>query len=341
VTSAITHDRPVLSANERFVDEAFALRALPRRSYGAHKWGVGGLIVIAGAPGYVGAPALCAMAAERAGAGIVHLAVPRSAIGPIASLVPEAAYIPMPEGDAESVAMRAVELVEQKLSKSRAIVVGPGLGDDEYAAALLAALFGRRRTRRSANLGFGFRPSDNEEDADTAPLIGGKRPAVVDADALNWLAKQDEWWRTVTPGSLILTPHVGEMARLLARDASEVIADPVRTARDAAKRWAQVVVLKYGHSVVTDGTFALVADDAPLSLATAGSGDVFSGTIGAFLAQGLAPIDAAGLALYVGPRAARAVERRTGTLGLVAGDLPLAIAEVLAQLEVQRGDSDA
>jgi NAD(P)H-hydrate repair Nnr-like enzyme with NAD(P)H-hydrate dehydratase domain len=95
--------------------------------------------------------------------------------------------------------------------------------------------------------------------------------------------------------------------------------------------------LKYGYSVVTDGTAVLVADDAPTSLATAGTGDVLAGTIGAFLTQGLAPLQAAGLALYAGARAARRVEQRVGTLGLVASDLPIAIAETLCWLESQRG----
>jgi ADP-dependent NAD(P)H-hydrate dehydratase / NAD(P)H-hydrate epimerase len=341
VTSTVTRDRPKLSANERFVDESFALSVLPRRSFGAHKWGVGGLVIIAGAPGYVGAAALCAMAAGRAGAGVMSLAVPRSAIATISSLVPEAVYIPMAEGDAEAVARRAVDPIREKLQKSRAVAVGPGLGQDEYAAALLAALFGLRTARRSGGLGFGARSSPVADDDSAKPLVGGDKPAVVDADALNWLAKQREWWQTSAPGSLVLTPHVGEMARLLDCDTSDVIADPIKVAKAAARRWNQIVVLKYGHTVATDGTAALVADDAPLSLATAGSGDVFTGTIGAFLAQGLAPLDAAGLALFVGPRAARLVEHRTGTLGLVASDLPLAVAEVLAQLENMKGNADA
>ncbi len=341
MTSTVSKDRPKLSGSDRFVDESFALSVLPTRSYGAHKWGVGGLVIVAGAPGYVGAAALCAMAAGRSGAGIMNLAVPRSAIATISTLVPEAAYISMPEGDAESVTRRAIDAIGEKLAKSKAVVVGPGLGEDDYASALLAALFGLRPARRSGGLGFGARSANGADAAATKSLIGGDRSAVVDADALNWLAKQPEWWRNLRPGSLVLTPHVGEMARLLDSDADQIIADPIKTAKDAANLWGQVVVLKYGHSVATDGETALVANDAPLSLATAGSGDVFAGTIGAFLAQGLAPLDAAGLALVVGPLAARSVERRTGTLGLVAGDLPLAIAEVLAQLEGTKGDGDA
>jgi len=282
------------------------------------------------------------MAAGRSGAGIVNLAVPRSAIGAIASLVPEAAYIPMPEGDADDAARRAIDMIGEKLEKSRAIVVGPGLSEDDHAAALLSALFGTKTARRENSLGFGVRVPAAETAVRSKGLIGNDKPAVIDADALNWLAKQPEWWSSLTPGSLVLTPHAGEMSRLLNKDVDDVIADPLATAKEAATRWQQIVVFKHGYSIATDGQSSIIADDAPLSLASAGTGDVLAGTIGAFLAQGLAPLNAAGLALYVGPRAARRVEQRTGTLGLVASDLPLAIAEELAALErATNGDQNA
>jgi NAD(P)H-hydrate epimerase len=165
-------------------------------------------------------------------------------------------------------------------------------------------------------------------------LIGRiEKPVLIDADALNWLAKQPAWWERLPAGRAVLTPHVGEMSRLLDRPAEEIVADPLATARDAARRWRQTVVFKYGFTAASDGERSVVAADAPLSLATAGSGDVFAGAIGAFLAQGVEPLEAAALAIFVGARAARRVERRTGTLGLVASDLPPAIAEELALLE--------
>jgi NAD(P)H-hydrate repair Nnr-like enzyme with NAD(P)H-hydrate dehydratase domain len=123
------------------------------------------------------------------------------------------------------------------------------------------------------------------------------------------------------------------MSRLLDVPAEEITADPLGTVRTAASRWRQTVVLKYGYTAASDSERSVVAADAPLSLATAGSGDVLAGTIGACLAQGVPPLDAATLAIHVGGRAARRIERRTGTLGLVASDLPLAIAEELAVLE--------
>jgi NAD(P)H-hydrate repair Nnr-like enzyme with NAD(P)H-hydrate dehydratase domain len=337
VASKQAQNRPTLSSGERFVDREFALGVLPQRTFGQHKWSVGGLLIIAGAPHYIGAAALCAKAAGRAGAGIVNLATPRSAITAITGIAPETAFIPMPDGDAEPAARRAVEAIREKAEKSTAFVVGPGLGDDEYTVSLLSSLFNLKSEQRSQHLGFGVRSSETSSAGEKERLIGAEKPSVVDADALNWLARQPYWEKSLAAGSLVLTPHVGELARLLDCDAGEITSDPIKTARAAAKRWNQVVVLKYGFSVATDGKATLVADDAPLSLATAGSGDVFAGTIGAFVAQGLALMDAAGLALYVGTRAARRVEARTGTLGLVAGDLPIAIAEELAELENQKG----
>jgi NAD(P)H-hydrate repair Nnr-like enzyme with NAD(P)H-hydrate dehydratase domain len=330
-----------LKTGDRIVDEAFALQALPRRTFGAHKWGVGGVVIIAGGPGYIGAAALSAMAAGRAGAGIINLAVPRGAMGAIATIVPEAVFIPLPEGDLDSSLRHARESIGAKLARSKAAVVGPGLGEDEYADALLGTIFGRRGAQRGSSVG--FRRSVQEEqpisDASGQTLIGGEIPAVVDADGLNWLAKQPDWWASTQPGSLVLTPHVGEMSRLIGRPTEEILADPARVAREAAATWKQVVVLKYGNTVATDGERTLVASDVPFSLATAGSGDVLAGTIGAFLAQGVRPLEAAGLALYLGSKAARRVESRFGVLGLVASDLPAAIAEEIAVLEQKRDDN--
>ncbi|MDQ3523833.1 MAG: bifunctional ADP-dependent NAD(P)H-hydrate dehydratase/NAD(P)H-hydrate epimerase, partial [Chloroflexota bacterium] len=128
------------------------------------------------------------------------------------------------------------------------------------------------------------------------------------------------------------TPHPGELARLLDRDVDDFIADPLATVEEAATRWNQTVVFKYGYTAASNGERTIVAEDAPVSLATAGSGDVLSGVIGAFAAQGLEPIDAAGLALHVGPRAARRGEQRYGSYGLIAADLPECVALELATL---------
>ena len=107
------------------ISEDWAKSILPRREAGAHKWGVGGVVVVAGSPQYMGAAALCCLAAGRAGAGIVAAAVPRSIGATVVGLVPDVTLIFLPEGDSPSVARRAVDAISERLDQARAMVVGP------------------------------------------------------------------------------------------------------------------------------------------------------------------------------------------------------------------------
>lgn len=323
--------RPIPTTNDSMVDMALAATLIPKRSFGAHKWGVGGLLIVGGAPNYYGAPILAALAAQRSGAGIVNLAVPRGVASVVAAAAPEATFVTLSETESAQGARRASDDIAERLEKAAALVIGPGLGQDESSDGLMEALFGA--STPNAGIGFGIAPSTDGAIRRKGLLSSSERPMVIDADALNWLAKQDEWWTLLPANGCVLTPHLGEMARLTGRSTEEISADPLGTAKTAARSWRQIVVLKYGYTVATNGDRAMIAEDAPRSLATAGSGDILAGTIGAFLAQGLAPLDAATLAIYVGCAAARRVEATTGTLGLVASDLPMAIAAELAALE--------
>ncbi len=338
VGEELERHRPKLEGSQEWADQTLAARVLPRRGFGAHKWGVGGVLVIAGSPSYPGAAALTCRAAGRAGAGIVHLAASRSVAVATAANIPDVAHVLLPDTDAPGAARRVVELVGEKLARGAAVVIGPGLGADEAGDALMAALFGIGGKASRARQSIGFTATTNGEEVafepGSAPLFAHEHvQVVVDADALNWLAKQPEWWSSLPRGRVILTPHPGELGRLLDRPVEAITADPLACVSEAAKRWGQTVLLKYGFSAVSDGERTIVAEDAPPSLASAGSGDVLAGVIGAFAAQGLALLDAAGLALAVGPRAARRLERRWGTLGLLASDLPDAIAEELTRIE--------
>ena len=312
------------------ITEGWAASVLPRRRSGVHKWSVGGVVVVAGSPQFAGAAALCCAAAGRSGAGIVVAALPRSIAAVVVGLAPEVTVAFLPEGDSASVAVRAAEAIGERLERASSMVIGPGLGDDESTEHLLAALFGSPRNRGS--MGFGV-PEHGTEESGQGVVASSGRPVVVDADALNWLATRDSWWEHVPSERLVLTPHAGEMARLVKQESDEVVANAIDIARDAAARWKQTVVLKGSPTLVAspDGTIRSCPTSA--SLATAGSGDVLSGSIAALLAQGISPRDAAALAVYVGSRAAERVEERYGTLGLVASDLPAAIAEELCALE--------
>jgi NAD(P)H-hydrate epimerase len=317
------------------IDEAMVAKAIPRREAGAHKWSVGGLVIVAGGPTYIGAAALSAMAAGRAGAGIVQVAVPRGAMGAVASLVPEAVFLPLRDGEPGPAARAAIEVIQPKLERSKAMLVGPGLGDDEQAEALLAAIFGFASIARPSAVGFQRRSAEPAAIAQGEAIISAERPTVVDADGLNWLAKHSDWFERVPAYSLVLTPHPGEMSRLADQPTDDVLGNPANIVVAMAKKWRQTVVLKAGPTVASDGERTIVADDAPLSLASAGSGDVFSGFIAGLIAQSVTPLDAVSIAMYAGTRAARSIEKRVGVLGLVASDLPVAMAEALAPLESQ------
>lgn len=324
------------SAGFELIDRALAIRLLPKRDELAHKWGVGGLLIVGGAPGYIGAPALAAMAAGRSGAGIVNLAIPRSSVGSTATLVPEAVFLPLPESDFSHDVQSAIELIAPVAGKCHAMVVGPGLSRDEAATALMGALIGDTNRGGHRSLGFGVAKQGTTKQPEVA-LLGQSTPAVVDADALHWLADHVSWVEQVKPFTLLLTPHAGEFEALTGIPMNDILADPAGVAKNAAKTWQQTVVLKAGRVWISDGTVVRSNKSGVPALATAGSGDVLAGSIGAFLAQGLAPVDAATLAVYAGTEAADRLATELSTLGVVAGDLPRTIAMVLAELETESG----
>jgi len=318
------------------IDEAMARDLLPVRDLDAHKWDVGGVVIIAGSPSYPGAALLASRAAGRAGAGIVYLATGRGVISAVASAIPEVAYIPLPETESSSGARRAADSIGEQMERTRAVVIGPGLGSDDASDMLLAALFGfgGRSEQARGRMGFGGDSiaKSNDSAATDSIFANSNVNVVIDADGLNWLARQGAWWEKLPAQRVVLTPHPGEMARLLDRSVEEVTADPVTIAHEAALKWQQVVLLKGGRAVVSNGETTIVGDLVAASLATAGSGDVLAGVVGGLLAQTRSPFESAALAVYVGPRAALRVEDRFGVLGVVASDLPDAIANELALL---------
>jgi ADP-dependent NAD(P)H-hydrate dehydratase / NAD(P)H-hydrate epimerase len=328
--------RPELVKGARWADEEFARGVIPSREVGTHKWEVGGVLVVAGSPSYTGAAWLTCRAAGRAGAGIVRLASGQGVINRLAGVLPEVAYVSLPETDAPGAARRAIDRLGPSLEKVKAVVVGPGLDDDESTDHMLSGLFafGGKDTARLAHMGFGASVvADDAGGEKESPLFTNDQlRVVVDADALKWLSRQDGWWERVPAGRLVLTPHVGEMTRLTGLEADDIVADPQGISREYAAKWGQVVAVKTGHAAASDGDAVIVANDAPVSLATAGSGDVLAGMIGAFVAQGLASIDAAGLAFHVGAQAARTCEAIYGELGVIATDLPDVVATELRQL---------
>jgi len=290
------------------LDDQLAAGLLPVREKRGHKGRFGKVLVIAGSLDYAGAALLVCRAAGRAGAGLVTLAIPESLQPLFAAKVVEATTMALPEDDVEEVDPEPA-LARILDHEHDAIVIGPGLRPGLATAELVRLILA------------------TGDDA--------AAPIVLDAEALRSLATMEAWWDGDHRHS-VLTPHAGEFARLRAgsgRDPGEDgdlnDDDPARAkaARDAAESWRQVVVLKGAKTVIAapDGAVAIAPFENP-ALASGGTGDVLAGAIGSLLAQGLAPYAAARLGVYLHGLAGDAVRERLGDAGLLASDLPDAIA---------------
>ena len=282
---------------------------LPPRPIDAHKGTFGKALIAGGSLNYTGAAYLSAAAATRAGAGLVTLAIPLPLHAALAGVLPEVTWLPLPGPEGIHTAAGAVKLLAAAENYD-ALLVGPGLTSTEDAQGFVETLFA----------------SDGLSKDEWAGLL------VVDADALNLLAKLPDWPDRLPPGS-ILTPHPGEMARLTGMAVGDVNARRIENARRWAAQWGHIVLLKGPHTVIAapDGRTA-VLPFALSVLATAGSGDVLAGAIVALLAQGLPAFEAALLGAYLHGQAGLVIAR-SGTLGgIVARDILASLPEALRQL---------
>jgi ADP-dependent NAD(P)H-hydrate dehydratase / NAD(P)H-hydrate epimerase len=293
------------------ITRAWVQRNMPPRGARAHKGTFGSLLVVAGSLEYSGAALLAGLAAARSGAGLVCVATPESVGMRLIGEVPELIMLLLQEEAAGLIGPTGWRRLAGEAVNYDAAVVGPGLGRQPSTL---------RRTRH---------------------LIDElRKPSVVDADGLNALADVKGWWRTVST-QLVLTPHPGEFARLTGAPEVGKLADDdgyrADKAREAAILWSQVVVLKGAHSVVAtpDGE-TFVSEVASPALATAGSGDVLSGAIGALLAGGCEPRVAAALGVALHGAAGLIAERRIGRSGTMARDIANLLPEAAESFRTDR-----
>lgn len=278
------------------------LATLPRRAAASTKFTSGHVVVVGGSSGLMGAPAMASLAAMRAGAGYVTACVPASERHLLDVQLMEAMTRALPDVDG-ALATQALEPALAALERAGALALGPGFGR-EAASVELA----RELARRAAV------------------------PAVIDADGLNAHAgRLSELAGRQAP--TVLTPHAGELARLLEIDSDEVERERLRRAREAASLSRSTVVLKGDDTLVAspDG-LALVSRGGSPALATAGSGDVLTGAIAALLAQGLEALTAAAAGVLMHARAGR---EATGTLGAAEGVIATDVAAALPRARRQ------
>ena len=265
---------------------------LCRRKSDSHKGTYGHVLVIGGAPGYVGAAALAGRAALRSGAGLVSLLVPESVVSGIIAGAPELMVHGAKATEQGSLSADSLDAWQRDIEEFDSVLIGPGLTTHEAGRALLEKV-----------------------------LKQSKVPVVVDADALN-LCEGDLSVLASAECPIVITPHPGEMARLSNRSVEDVQSDRVGVAQEVAQSTGAAVILKGAGTVI-------VSNEGPVSInltgnpgmASGGTGDVLAGMVVSFLAQGLGLFDACRSSVYLHGVAGDRAAWRLSQSGMIAGDL--------------------
>jgi NAD(P)H-hydrate epimerase len=286
-----------------FLITAEAVRSyLPPRAADVHKGRTGHLLVIAGSPGKTGAAALTALSALRMGAGLVTLGVAASLNPVMETLVLEAMTSPLPDNGSGVLGIAARDAVCSLSQGKSCLAIGPGLGQAPETGELIRELI------RSSRI-----------------------PVVVDADGLNLLAGKTELLKDLSV-PVVLTPHPGEMARLLDMTPTDVQRDRIGCARSLAAALNLHVVLKGARTVIAhpDGTVYINPTGNP-GMASGGMGDVLAGAIAGLIAQGIRPELAARAAVFLHGAAADSLVRSMGPWGYLASEVMNALPNAIAK----------
>lgn len=279
---------------------------LQARVKGIHKGTMGHLLVVAGSSGKQGAPQMTSLAALRSGAGLVTAALPKSIEKGFSLQTMEVMTLPLPETKSGSIAMSAEKRLIKALEGKTALAIGPGLSQHPDSQHLVLKL-----------------------------VSSVSIPMVIDADGINALAVELVTLKK-KKGPLILTPHPGEMGRLIGKSTADVQKNRFNIAAEFAKRWHVILVLKDAHTIVAfpDGRLWVNNTGNP-GMATAGMGDALTGMIAGFIAQGLSPEDAVLLAVFLHGKAGDFAALSRGEAGLLTSDLidqiPQAIIDYLKE----------
>lgn len=277
---------------------------LPQPDSGGGKEERGRVMVVAGSRALPGAALLAGMAVLRVGAGKLRFQTAESIAIPLGLAMPEAMSAGSPETPSGAIKASAAPEILKYADKCGAVLIGPGLVDDDETAALVRALLERNETG----------------------------PIVLDAAAMMNIRDHPELLQRHA-GQLVVTPHAGEMAGMLGIEKAEIEADPAKTAREAARSLGIVVVLKGACTFIAgpDGEAWSCAHGNP-GLGTSGSGDTLAGLIAGLLARGSEPIQAAIWGVYLHGEAGVRLARSRGPLGYLAREIPDEVPAILAEL---------
>ena len=258
----------------------------------SHKSSHGHLLILAGSPGLTGAAYMSGAAALRAGAGLVTVGVPESLHDIMEVKTTEVMTVSLPETPGRRLGTASYEEIRRAAANKTALVIGPGAGTSEELMKLIGLI-----------------------------LQDIRIPVVIDADGLNSFAPRIASLKGLK-AQVVLTPHPGEMSRLLNTKIQEIQADRVGAAEKLVELTGATVVLKGAYTVIAcpDGQVYLNPTGNP-GLATAGTGDILAGMLGAFLAQGYSAFEASAAAVYLHGLAGDEAKKKSGELGMIATDL--------------------
>ncbi|QGJ71249.1 Bifunctional NAD(P)H-hydrate repair enzyme [Planctomycetales bacterium 10988] len=271
--------------------ELVPLPQFPKRSAEDHKGSFGKALLVGGSRGMSGSITLSGMAALRGGAGLVFLAVPDPILEVVAAAEPSYLTVPLIADVHGKISSDARTQLMEQCQAADAVGIGPGLGQSAGLTALVHWVYNRH-----------------------------EGPLVLDADALNALASQTDCLEN-PGGPRVLTPHPGEFSRLMGSNSQTIQANRLEIARQFAKRYGVVLVLKGHQTVISDGERTVLNRTGNAGMATGGTGDVLTGLITALIAQGLPPFEAAQLGAYVHGLAGDLAAAELGPISLIASDL--------------------
>jgi len=286
--------------------EDWARNNFPHRLTIANKGTFGKALIVAGSINFIGAAYLAASSASRIGTGLVTLAIPKSIQASLASKLAEVTYLPLSETKPGSISGRGQESFIKSIPNYNALLIGCGLGQSNGVRQFIEDIILDKR--------------------DLPPL-------VLDADALNILSLIPEWW-TKIQSKTILTPHPGEMARLLGKSILDIQQSRLAIAQETAKNWNKFIVLKGAYTIIAspDGE-AIISPFANPGLASAGTGDILAGIIVGLLAQGFEPMIAAAMGVYLHGTAGENIRHKLGDTGMIASDLLPILPQIINQLK--------
>jgi len=293
------------------IESSDIIHRLPHRPLSAHKYSCGKVFVVAGSVGLTGAAAMCSSSALKAGAGAVVLGIPETLNAILEEKLTEVMTTPLPETSEQSLSLRAYEVLKGNVDWSDVVVLGPGLSRNQETYQLV------------------WRIVENIN-----------RPILVDADGLNALSENAKLLKRKKTVPFILTPHAGELSRLIGLDSKEIEAERVSVAREVARKFGIVLVLKGAPTVVADpeGSVYVNSTGNP-GMATAGAGDVLSGIIAGLWAQGLAALDAALCGVYLHGLAGDLAKDVYGEYSLFATDIQEYFPHAVRELSRRSGES--